>query len=92
MVSADTSNDWQDAPMIFRELVACPTCSTAQKPIIIRTMGREPDGSYSRRCVCRKCSRRFVTVFEPPESLPETGKGENPTDTIGQYEQTHANF
>lgn len=69
--------DWSVAPMAFVVAPHCPRCG-ALRPIIVRSMPREADGSSSRRCVCRKCSRPFVLVIEPPrepeEPLPNFGR------------------
>lgn len=65
---------WTAAPMIYRQVVACPVCGCDRKPVIVRTQPRGTDGAFSRRCVCRRCGSRFLVVFEPAEeSLPETG-------------------
>ena len=56
---------WDTAPLVFVEAICCPHCG-ALRPIIVRT-SQGGDGSRSRRCVCRRCSRRFVVVVELPE-------------------------
>lgn len=63
---------WSDAPLVFIEAVACPHCG-AGKPITLRSVRCATDGSVARRSVCRRCSRRFVVVVEPPEPLPDFG-------------------
>ncbi|GEM_PF-2524981 len=64
---------WEDAPLVFTEMVCCPHCHTLRKPIVIRTE-QGGDSSRSRKQVCRICSRRWVLVIEPPgESLPVFG-------------------
>lgn len=63
------TESWTDAPMVFIPAVACPDCR-AVKPIIIRST-RENDGSTTRRCVCRRCSVRFLAIIEPPEEIEE---------------------
>ncbi|HJN08473.1 MAG TPA: hypothetical protein QF564_07255 [Pirellulaceae bacterium] len=65
-------NTWIDAPMVFVTAPACPVCLSV-KPMIIRSE-QGGDGSTSRKCVCRRCSSRFVLVIEPP--LPEFGRAE----------------
>jgi thiol-disulfide isomerase/thioredoxin len=56
---------WHDVPLVFIVAPSCPHCR-AGKPIIIRSQ-TENDGSVTRRCVCRQCSRRFLLVVEPVE-------------------------
>jgi len=64
---------WSDVPYLFVPMVSCPFCRST-RPITIRSE-QAGDGSTSRRCICRKCSRRFVVVLEPPErdTLPDSG-------------------
>lgn len=64
-------SDWDQEPILFLTPAHCPHC-LALRPIIIRTSDNG-DGSKTRRCVCRECSRRFVLCVEPPETLPEVG-------------------
>lgn len=59
------SESWDTVEMIFLTLPHCPHCGELD-PVIVRTQPRETDGSFTRRCVCRSCSRRFLIVFEPP--------------------------
>ncbi len=71
---------WEDAPLVFTEMVCCPHCHTLRKPIVIRTE-RGGDGSRSRKQVCRVCSRRWVLVIET-EALPENGSSGFLSDTL----------
>ncbi len=69
---------WNEAPMIFVPIVQCPRCKH-QGHITVRSMPVESDGSRAKRCVCRRCSMRFVVVSEPDESefleaLPKFGR------------------
>jgi len=64
---------WSDTPIVFVVAPHCPSCG-AMRPIIVRSE-QGGDGSTSRRCVCRSCSSRFVVVVEPPECLPDFGRG-----------------
>lgn len=72
---ADT---WKDCEIVFIPRTQCPHCQSP-RPIVIRSE-RGGDGSTSRKCVCRSCSRRFVVVIEPTEensaTLPEFGKAD----------------
>lgn len=70
--------------MIFLPLPSCPKCGES-RPTIVRSMPKESDGSYSRRCMCRKCSTRFVVVFESPENLPTIGRD---GFAVGRIEET----
>lgn len=58
--------NWQDAPYVYVIRPACPHCGATGYTIV--RSSREPDGSVSRRCVCRSCSRRFFLVLETPVS------------------------
>ena len=58
---------WEKAPIVFVVATACPHCSTTSKPEILRTYDNR-DGSVTRRCCCRKCGGRYLTVVEPPET------------------------
>ncbi len=60
---------WDQAELVFLTRPLCPYCRH-EKWISIRTL-QGGDGSSSRRCICRKCSRRFILVFEPPDEPPE---------------------
>ncbi len=62
--------NWDSAPLVFVTAPACPVCLSV-KPMIVRSE-QGGDGSTSRKCVCRRCSSRFVLVIEAP--LPEFGK------------------
>ena len=67
------SSDWARAPFTYTVLpppVRCPFCGHAGR-VIVRTMPRESDGSFSRRCICKSCSRRYVEVCELPESASD---------------------
>ena len=78
---------WLDAPPVFIPRPACPHCGHPRW-ITVRSMARESDGSQSRRCVCRRCSQRFVLVFEIPEdSLPIVGGSNFP---VGRLHTTTA--
>lgn len=56
---------WADVPMVFIPLPACPLCG-AYRPIIVRSEAGG-DGSTTRKAICRRCSRRFKIVVEPPK-------------------------
>jgi hypothetical protein len=59
--------DWASVPITFippAPAPACPACGQLGHRII-RSQGRETDGSISRRCVCRHCSAPFLVVVEP---------------------------
>lgn len=56
---------WADADLVFVTAIHCPRCLTT-KPVIVRTV-TENDHSVTRRYVCRRCSKRFIVVIEPPE-------------------------
>ena len=55
---------WQNAPFIFVDAICCPACGDT-RPIVVRS-DRGDDGSRSRRCICRECSRRYIAVIEIP--------------------------
>lgn len=61
--TTDNVTRWADAPIVFVVAATCPNCR-APKPIIVRSQS-ETDGSVSRKCICRRCSKRFVIVLEP---------------------------
>jgi len=64
---------WADAPIQYIDIPVCQHCG-ATKFIKIRTEAAG-DGSFSRKLICRTCSRKTLAVFELPEiDLPETGK------------------
>lgn len=60
-------DSWDNVAMIFRERIVCPHCHSTAKPIHIRRMPIETDGSYVTRYVCSACSRRFKVASELPE-------------------------
>jgi hypothetical protein len=65
---ADT---WSEAPLIYLPRESCPWCGSLATPHRIKTLPLETDGSFSRRSICKTCSRRYVVVLEilePPES------------------------
>ena len=72
---------WSGAPIIFVHAICCPRCK-ALRPIIVRSSPIEADGSRSRRCICRRCSQRFVVVIEPPGDVPDFGSGQSPSGKI----------
>jgi hypothetical protein len=70
---------WDSVPMLFVPLVRCPSCTSPDGHTIVRTF-TEADGSITRRCICRACSRPFLLIVDPTEnSLPETGRDDYPT-------------
>lgn len=64
---------WDAVPITFLQAVTCPHCGCGAR-VIIRTL-QGGDGSKSQRSVCRRCSRRFLVVWE----LPENGSTEQDT-------------
>jgi hypothetical protein len=62
---------WDGEPIVFVPIPVCPHCS-CREYLRIRTENGGGDGSYSQKRVCSRCSRRYVAVFE----LPESGKSE----------------
>ncbi len=75
-------SSWSDAEIVFVQAIACPYCQ-ALRPIVVRSSPIESDGSRTRRCICRRCSRRFVVVVEPPEgTLPSFGNCVFPPGTM----------
>ena len=70
---------WTDAPIQFVPMPTCPSCGAQEDYVGIRVMPTEADGSYSRRLVCRCCSKKWVLVFEP---LPESGKPDGHLHTL----------
>lgn len=67
MNETDTTS-WADAPIQFVEIPACHHC---QSPDLMRIRTETAgDGSFSRKFVCRICSRKTLVVYE----LPRTGK------------------
>ncbi len=62
------SEGWPTCPMVVVPQMHCPRC-LAVRPIVVRTMPAERDGSVTRRCVCSRCSARFLWIIEPPEEL-----------------------
>jgi hypothetical protein len=64
---------WADVPTQYIPLPCCQFCS-ALRPMITRSVANG-DGSTTRFCVCRRCSRRFKVVTEPPKGdVPNFGK------------------
>jgi hypothetical protein len=57
---------WQDCPIVFVTLPACPYCGTTGF-ITVRSEANG-DGSVTRKSVCRRCSERFKLVIELPNS------------------------
>lgn len=59
---------WADAPIQFIPIVVCQFCGS---PDLMRVRTESGgDGSFSRKLICKKCSRKNLVVYE----LPETGK------------------
>jgi hypothetical protein len=67
---------WVDVPLVTVIAPACPWCR-ALKPIPVRSE-QNGDGSVTRRCVCRECSKRFKLLIE----IPNFGNPEFPPNTI----------
>jgi transcriptional regulator NrdR family protein len=64
---------WLDAVPVFVTIPRCPFCGSRER-ILIRSMPTETDGSKTKRCVCKRCSRRYLIVSEDSEdSLPIFG-------------------
>ena len=60
--------NWNDAPICFVYLPACPLCG-ASEYIHVRSASNG-DGSRTERAICRFCSEPFKIVREP---LPDSG-------------------
>lgn len=74
-------NTWQSVMTIAIARCRCPHCGSLEPPHIVRSLAGG-DGSTTRRCICRRCSVRFLLVIDPdvwPEVLPATGSDELPT-------------
>lgn len=63
---------WQDAPITFIQMPACPACRSVEYTTI-RSIG-QGDGSRLQRRVCLGCAERYQIVWEPP--LPDSGSDE----------------
>lgn len=59
--------DWGAVPVVTIPAPPVVTCPRCWSPLyeIIRTMAAEADGSQTRRCLCRGCSRPFVVIADP---------------------------
>jgi len=75
----DRPTTWSTVPTVFVVRPACPFCG-CERYVAVRSMATESDGSKTLRCVCRRCSGRFLVVTEPGEreefsdDVPENGK------------------
>jgi thiol-disulfide isomerase/thioredoxin len=65
-----TVTSWAEAEIVFLVAPHCPFCYSL-RPIIVRSE-QAGDNSVTRRCVCRKCSKRFIIAVEPPEGFSES--------------------
>lgn len=70
-------SSWANEPLQFVVKWHCPHCYTTETPIYFRSP-RNGDGSRSQRCICKRCSKRWVRVVELPTefddySLPNFG-------------------
>lgn len=70
---------WDNVPIIFVTFALCPHCN--RKGHINSGVRPNGDGSKTRQCVCKHCSRRFCVVAEPSTEiiLPENGKSPKST-------------
>ena len=68
------ASSWNNAPFVFIPAITCP--NGHRDYFVIKVFPTESDGSKTRRCICRKCSQRFVVVVE--ESATEW---QEPMDT-----------
>lgn len=72
-------SSWTDCKIVFVIRPCCPHCGH-ERHLTIRSMPRESDGSKTLRCVCTRCSGRYLIVTEvgePDEDfepLPDFGK------------------
>ncbi len=57
---------WLEAPPVFVTIPRCPHCGH-RGHISIRSMPSESDGSKTLRCVCKRCSQRYLIVSELDE-------------------------
>ena len=81
---------WLDATAVFVKVPRCPKCG-GREYITIRSMARESDGSKTKRCVCKRCSGRFLIVSEESdeEFLPDFGGSDFP---VGGHHTTAKEF
>lgn len=65
---------WANQPLVVETRSACPWCHSVRRPTIVRTADNG-DGSQTRNCICRHCSRPFKVAVEI--SLPVSGNRES---------------
>ena len=64
------STPWTEAPIQFIPIVTCQFCGSVDLMRIRTESGG--DGSFSRKLICKVCSRKNLVVYE----LPDSGKDE----------------
>jgi transcriptional regulator NrdR family protein len=73
---------WSAVPVVVIPRSRCPHCGDLAPPHIYRSQAGG-DGSTTRRCICRRCSRRYEILIDPDELpvvlSPATGKAAPPT-------------
>jgi len=73
---------WQDTPTIIIPRARCPHCGDMTPPHIYRSYAGG-DGSMTRRCICRSCSRKYAILIDPdvePLILPAIGGAALPVE------------
>jgi hypothetical protein len=58
---------WDSEPFVVIEKILCPWCAATSGRLVVRSE-LSADGSTTRRCICKGCSRRYVVILELPQS------------------------
>jgi hypothetical protein len=57
------AENWDAVPLVFVRFALCPKCRH-DRYVKSRTENNL-DGSFTKKCVCRRCSQKFLIVTEP---------------------------